>query len=240
VHYRFRTSGLSLVHNCDVAPAKYGANTSLVNGWLALSPRDRSMTLDMAFECLLVSRDSGLACVTNGLLTAFSISINVCLSSLEAFDQLSNGSSDLVVIDWEGDSAEFLRGIRKSHGCRKPTVVAVSSNDFLMPSVDVFLRRSVTAESSAKSLKAASSKMIYDDRRHAPYALMSAVSATRDNDPSLDMTITNVGDGGVGLSIKQELPRRDSIFPFATARPKQRRLHSSSRSVGPTVRRCGL
>jgi hypothetical protein len=211
VHYRFRTSGLSLVHSGAVAAAKYGANTSLANRWLALSPRDRSMTPDMAFECLLVSRDSGVAYITLRLLTTLSISINVCLSSLEAFDQVSKGSSDFVISDLEGDAAEVLRGIRRSHGCRKLTVVAVPSNGFLMSAADVFLRRSVTFESGAKSLKAANSRMIYDDRRHARYALMSALSARVDNDLSLDVTITNVGYGGLGLSIKQELPVGETI-----------------------------
>ena len=66
------------------------------------------MTSDMAFECLLVSRDPGVVYVMNRLLNNLSISTNVCLSSSRAFDQLSGGSTDLVIVDWEDDSAEFL------------------------------------------------------------------------------------------------------------------------------------
>jgi hypothetical protein len=140
-----------------------------------------------------------------------SISVNVCLSSLETFDQLSEGTTDLIIIDWEGDSAGFLRRIRKSHGWRKPTVVAVSAKDSLVPGADVLLRKPATAQSVAKSLKAAYSRMIYDHRRHARYAPMSAVSASGDKNRSLDVSITNIGDGGIGLSAKEELHIGDTL-----------------------------
>jgi len=169
------------------------------------------MTPDMAFESLLVSRDPGVVCVMSRLLTNLSVSVSVCLSSLEAFERLSEGSTDLVIIDWEGDSAEFLRRIRKSHGWQKPTVVAVSSEDSQVSGSDVFLRKPVTAESGAKALKAAYSRMIYDHRRHARYPLMSVVNATDDKNRSSDVTITNIGHGGVGLSSKQELQLGDTL-----------------------------
>lgn len=169
------------------------------------------MTPDMAFECLLVSRDPGVVCVMNRLLSNLSISVNICLSSSKAFDQLSEGSTDLVIVDWEDDSAEFLGRIRKSCGWQKPTVVAVSSTDSPVPGANVFLRKPVTAESGAKSLKVAYSRMIYDHRRHARHALMSAVRATDETNKPVDMTITDIGDGGIGLSIKQELNVGDTL-----------------------------
>ncbi len=169
------------------------------------------MTSDMAFECLLVSRDPGVVCVMNKLLSNLSISVNVCLSSLKAFDQLSEGSTDLVIVDWEDDSAEFLGKLRKSRGWQKPTVVAVSSKDCPVRGADMFLQKPVTIESGAKSLKAAYSRMIYDHRRHTRYALMIPVSATDEKSRSVDVTITDIGDGGVGLSTKQEFKVGDSL-----------------------------
>jgi CheY-like chemotaxis protein len=169
------------------------------------------VTSDMAFECLLVSRDPGVVCVMNKLLSNLSISVNICLSSLKAFDQLSEGSTDLVIVDWEDDSAEFLGKLRKSRGWQKPTVVAVSSKDCSVRGADVFLQKPVTVESGAKSLKAAYSRMIYDHRRHARYALMSPVSATDEKKRSVDVTITDIGDGGVGLSVKQEFKVGDTL-----------------------------
>ena len=169
------------------------------------------MTSDMAFECLLVSRDPGVVCVMNRLLGNLSISVNICLSSLKAFDQLSEGSTDLVIVDWEDDSAEFLGKIRKSRGWQKPTVVAVSSTDRPVSGADVFLQKPVTAESGAKSLRAAYSRMIYDHRRHTRHAVMTTVTAADDKNRPVDVTITDIGDEGVGLSIKQEFNIGDTL-----------------------------
>ncbi|MGB6474100.1 MAG: PilZ domain-containing protein [Candidatus Sulfotelmatobacter sp.] len=147
----------------------------------------------------------------NRLLNNLSISVNVCLSSLKAFDQLSEGSTDLVIVDWEDDSAEFLGKIRKSRGWQKPTVVAVSAKECRVPGADVWLRKPVTAESGAKSLKAAYSRMVYDYRRHGRYALMSAAVATDGKGRSVSVTVTDIGDGGVGLSSKQEFIVGDTL-----------------------------
>src|ERR1035437_4893931 len=165
----------------------------------------------MAFECLLVSRDPGVVCVMNKLLNNLSISTNICLSSSKAFDQLSGGSTDLVIVDWEDGSAEFLNRARKFSGWQKLTVVAVSPTDCPVLGADVVLRKPVTDESGAKSLKVAYSRVLYDHRRHTRYALMSTVSATDDKSRFVDVTILNIGDGGVGLSAKQEFTIGDTL-----------------------------
>ena len=158
------------------------------------------MTSEMAFECLLVSRDPSVVCMINRLLANLSISTSVCLSASKAIDHLSEGSTDLVVVDWDDDSADLLQRIQSSGRWQKPTVVAVSSRDYPVPGVHVVVRKPVTQASVAESLKAAYSRMLYDYRRHARYALMSSVQATDENKRSLDVTITDIGDGGVGLS----------------------------------------
>jgi CheY-like chemotaxis protein len=169
------------------------------------------MTPDMAFECLLVSRDPGVICVMNKLLKNLSISTNVCFSSSKAFDQLSGGGTDLVIIDWEDNSEEFLKRVRKSSGWQKPTVVAVSHRDCPVPGADVLLSKPVTDESGAKSLKVAYSRMLYDHRRHARYALMSTVSARDYEGQFVDVTILDIGDGGVGLSTKHPFKVGDAL-----------------------------
>ena len=136
------------------------------------------MTSEMAFECLLVSRDPSVVCTLNRLLANLSISTNLCLSSSKAFDQLSEGSTDLIIVDWEEDSADLLHRIHKSGKWHKPTVIAVSSLDYPVSGAHVVLRKPVTEISGAKSLKAAYSRMLYDYRRHARYALMNSVQAT--------------------------------------------------------------
>lgn len=162
------------------------------------------MTADMAFECLLVSRDSNLVSTMNKLLGNLSISSNICLSSSKAINQLSAGSPDLIIVDWEEDSADLLHKIQESGKWQKPIVVAVLSRDCQVPGAHFVLRKPVTEASGAISLKVAYSKMLYDYRRHARYALLSSVQATNENHQSVDVTITDVGDGGVGLSSREE------------------------------------
>jgi PilZ domain len=169
------------------------------------------VTPDMAFECLLVSRDPGVVCVMNKLLDGLSISTNLCLSSSKAFDQLSGGGTDLVIVDWEDDSEEFLDRLRRSSGWRKPTVIAVSSNECSVRAADLVLRKPVTEESGSQSLKVAYSRLLYDHRRHTRYALMSKVSATDNMRRSVSVTITDIGDGGFGLNTKQGFTVGDEL-----------------------------
>jgi hypothetical protein len=171
----------------------------------------REMTSDMAFECLLLSRDPAVVSTMNKLLGDLSISTNVCFSSSRALDQLSERSTDLIIVDWEDDSADLLHRLREFGQWQKPTVVAVSSGDCGAPGVHVVLRKPVTEASGTKSLKAAYSRMLYDYRRHARYALMSSVQAVDDKHRRVDLLITDIGDGGVGLSSKEEFSVGDVL-----------------------------
>jgi len=169
------------------------------------------MTSDMAFECLLVSRDPSVVCAMNKLLGNLSISTNICFSASKAFDQLSGNSTDLIILDWEDESADLVYRIQTSGKRQKPTIIAVSEPDCRVPGAHVVLRKPVTDVSAAHSLKAAYSRMLYDYRRHARYALMSSVTASDQNNRSLDVTITDIGDGGVGLSSREELAVGDAL-----------------------------
>lgn len=169
------------------------------------------MTSEMAFECLLVSRDPNVVCIMSRLLENLSISTNICLSSAKAFDQLADSSTDLIIVDWEDDSADLLHKIQKPGLWHKPTVVAVSSRDCPILGAHILLRKPVTEVSGSMSLHAAYSKMLCDYRRHARYALMSSVQATDQNDRSVNVTITDIGDGGVGISSKEEFSIGDVL-----------------------------
>ncbi|MFY9790686.1 MAG: PilZ domain-containing protein [Candidatus Sulfotelmatobacter sp.] len=169
------------------------------------------MTSDMAFECLLISRDPAVVCVMNKLLDELSISTKVCLSPSRAFDQLAGRNTDLVIVDWDEDSAELLTGIRKSNGWRKPTVVAVSPSNCTVRGADIVLPKPVTDSSVTKSLKAAYSRMLYDHRRHTRYALMSKVTVTDERGRSTEAIILDIGDGGVGISVKEEFAVGDVL-----------------------------
>ncbi len=169
------------------------------------------MTADMAFECLLVSRDPSVVCVVNKFLESLSISTHVCFTSSRAADRLAEGSTDLIILDWEDSSTDLLRRIQSSNGRQKPTVVAVSDSHTLLPGAHVVLSKPVTSESCAQPLRFAYNRMLRDHRRHARYSLMTTVTAVDQNQRSIPLTVMDIGDGGVGLISKEQLAVGDTL-----------------------------
>ncbi|MGD0506174.1 MAG: PilZ domain-containing protein [Terriglobales bacterium] len=159
------------------------------------------MTPEMAFQCLLVSHDSAVFSTMDRILQDFSIHTNVCPNPSKAANLLADGSTDLIVIDLESEhSSELIHQIFKLGMRQKPTILAVSAVDCVIPGVHVMLRKPVTPESGTKSLKAAYSRMVRDYRKHTRFALMAPVLATDKNNRILSVTVTNIGEGGVGLT----------------------------------------
>src|SRR6266496_1919142 len=164
------------------------------------------MTGDMAFECLFVSHDAEVFSMINRLLEEFSISTNLCLRASKASDQLKKGSTDLVVIDWEGDdSSDLVHEIRNSRGRKKPTILAITPSDCPVPRADVVLKKPVSTETATTSLKAAYSKMLINYRIHSRCALMMPVIASDHKGRTISLTVIDIGDGGLGLSSKEPL-----------------------------------
>jgi CheY-like chemotaxis protein len=164
------------------------------------------MTSEMAFECLLVSHDPAVFCTMDRILQDLAIHTNVCPNPSKAADLLADGSTDLIVIDLEsGQSSELMRQIFESHMRHKPTILAVSAVDCVIPGVHVFLRKPVTPESGAKSLKAAYSRMLSDHRKHTRFTLMTRVLTMDENNRTLSVTVTNIGERGVGLFVNTDI-----------------------------------
>ena len=164
------------------------------------------MTPEMAFECLLVSSDPVVFGTIDRILRELSICTKICLRSSKAFRLLANGSTDLIVIDWEGEaSSELLLDIWTFGKARKPTIVAISAFDCPMRGVHVLLRKPVTAESGAKAIRSAYLRMLRDHRVHARYPLMMPLTATDEANQTVRLTVTDIGDGGVGLNTKAQL-----------------------------------
>ena len=164
------------------------------------------MTPDRAFECLFISRDPAVFSTLSGLLRDLSVNTNLCLRSSQALGMLAAGSTDLLVIDWEGDaSSDLLRDIWKSRMRHKPTIVAISALASDIRGAHVTLRKPITAESGTKLLKVAYSRMLLDHRLHARHALMLPLCATDDNNRSIELIVTDVGDGGIGLTVEQKV-----------------------------------
>jgi hypothetical protein len=172
------------------------------------------MTPEMAFECLLVSHDPTVVCTMNPILRGFSIHTNVCVNPSKAADLLAESDTDLIVVDLEGeDSPGLMDQILESCRRRKPTILAVSAVDCAIPGVHVILRKPVTPGSGTKSVKTAYSRMLQDYRKHTRFAVMTPVLASDENSGTIRVTVTNIGEGGVGLTTKENL-RSGSLLSF--------------------------
>ena len=164
------------------------------------------MTPEMAFECVLVSDDPAVLCTMDPILHDFSIRTSVCPNPLGMVPRLRERSTDLIVVDLEAvSSSELMRQLQDSQEIRNPTVIAVSATDGVVPGAHVILRKPVTAESGTKSLKVAYSRMLQDFRKHTRISLMASVLATDENHRTFPLTVTNIGVGGVGLALKEDL-----------------------------------
>jgi hypothetical protein len=164
------------------------------------------MTPEMAFECLLVTPDPAVFSTMEGILQDFSIATKVCAYPSKASHLLAEGSTDLIVIDLEAEkSSELLQEIRGSRVHQKPTVLALSTADTVTPGVHVTLRKPVSHETGVTSLKAAYSRMVRDYRKHTRFAVMTQVVATDENNRTIEVTVSNIGEGGVGLTSNDKL-----------------------------------
>ena len=64
--------------------------------------------------------------------------------------------------------------------------------------------------------------MLRDYRRHARYALMMPIIATADDNRLIPLTLTNIGDGGIGISTRETLATGDQLS-FRLQLPDARR-----------------
>ena len=163
------------------------------------------MTPEMAFECLLVTPDPAVFTAMGPLLQGYSIATKVCAYPSNAARLLDEGSTDLIVIDLESeDSTRFLQQVAARAG-QKPTVLGVSARDVVVPGVHLTLRKPVTLDSGKACLKAAYSRMVHEYRKHTRFAVMEQVDALDDEQRNVSITVTNIGEGGVGLTSTESI-----------------------------------
>lgn len=177
------------------------------------------MTPEMAFECLLVSNDAGLCSTMKGVLQNFSIIVQNCTTTPKACQIVPEHNYDLLAIDWDGDtSSSLLHTIWNPALRRKPTVLGISSDARPIPGVHFVLRKPVTSGSATESLKSAYRRMLLDYRLKARYAVMKQVAASNAA-RKLSLTVTDIGDGGIGISSKEQLTVGDELS-FSLRLPK--------------------
>lgn len=183
------------------------------------------MTPEMAFECLFLSRDPALCGTIHTVLRKFSISVDHRLRPSDALQEITKGTHDLVVIDWEGEaSSDFMRIIWRLPNKKKPTTMVISEEVASVPGAHVILRKPVTLDAGTKSLKTAYARMLLDYRMHARHAVMVCGTAKDENDQSFAMMVTDLSEKGVGIrnsvpvavgsTLLLKVPLRDAPMPL--------------------------
>jgi response regulator RpfG family c-di-GMP phosphodiesterase len=162
------------------------------------------MTPDMAFDCLLVSRDTTALSTMARLLDNLSIHTNICVTASRAAELLPQRAIDLVVLDWNADEAskELMQSIWNRRTRWKTTIVAMSDQDRPIPGVHLVLRKPFTLESGAKLLRHAYSRMVRDFRRAARHSVMTSAIATDETNRTIPIIVLDIGQDGVGLRTK--------------------------------------
>jgi hypothetical protein len=177
------------------------------------------MTPEMTFECLLVSSNPEVFGTMYRVLRDFSIATRICLTATQATDLLAEVGPDMVVVDWDPDSSlQLVHEVWRTVTKPKPTIVAVAPPDEIVPPGLVVLRKPVQRESGTSFMRAAYSRMVQDLRRHIRHALMTQVIAVDEKNRTISLTVTNLGDGGLGLSTKEELAA-GTLLSFLLALP---------------------
>ena len=73
------------------------------------------------------------------------------------------------------------------------------------------IKKPMTAETGAQSFKTVYQRMLIDYRRKVRHALMTPVVATTEDGREVSLMVTDISDGGVGLSSKENLQVGDVL-----------------------------
>ncbi len=169
------------------------------------------MTPEMELECLLISRDAGQYRTLSRLLHDFSITVDHCLNASSACRNLGDGSHDLVILDWEGpDSSELVHQLWSKR--KKPTVIAISDDGCPVTGAHFTISRPIVLQEMVKSLKLAYSRMLLEYRLHARYAVMEKIVAKDQLHRTYVVTVTDIGDRGIGLKSEEQLQPGVELF----------------------------
>lgn len=165
------------------------------------------MNAEMAFEAVILSRDTGVILPVNSCLQQLSIATDISFSPDGAAKVLKQNCTDLVVLDLETDkSANVLEYIWNWPSRKKPTIVAITGTDSRIPGAHFMLSRPVTQESAKLSFKAVYQHMLRDYRHYARHALMLPTEAIDEVQRRISLTVTDISEGGLGLMTKEDLP----------------------------------
>jgi PilZ domain-containing protein len=190
------------------------------------------MTPEMAFECLLVSHDAGICSMMKQVLHDFSIVVEGCPSPSKACAIVAQRHHELVVIDWTADDAlPLLHSIWNSPQRRKPTIMGIAGDAHPLPGMHFVLRKPVTTGTATESLKSAYRRMLLDHRLKARYAVMARLTAKDGAGRNLIITVTDIGEGGIGIGSKAKLALGDELS-FTLHLPKTRlSIHIQARII---------
>lgn len=168
------------------------------------------MNLDMAFESVLVSEDQSVVEIMTKLLADMAIVTKVRPSTGEAVDLLLEGGTDLIIVDGHKECGEILRHRELFGRNGRPIVVVISESESARNALS--LRKPITIDSGRELLLRAYSRLLRDYRRHRRYAVVISLIAVVNSRRPAWITITNIGEGGLGLNTHEHLVIGDLLY----------------------------
>ncbi len=165
----------------------------------------------MRVECLLVARDPNLLRMLTSSLTQLGIDANVCPDAEEAADWLHRSKFDSVMVDcveFDLEGPRLLQKIRRAAPNSRSVIVAIVDNETTPVQrgalgAHFVLERPLQPDMLSRSLRAARSLMIQENRRYfrhpvdMPAWLIKSSSETR-------VQLTNVSMGGLAFQMERK------------------------------------
>ena len=203
----------------------------------------------MGIRALLVCPDAETLAVLVEELQKVEVAPIACGTQMDALDLLWQEHFDAVIVDCDAlpNGMELMKLVRLASGRTAVVLALVTGEAGLKKAFDhganLVLEKPVTAHSAERTLRAARSLMVTDQRRYFRLAVEFDVHLHSEQSPPLDLTVktTDVSIGGMAVRVPHPLePRRILEVSFKPA-GMESRVHAEAEVAWSDARgSCGL
>ena len=168
----------------------------------------------MILESLLLSRDAQVVRVLRPTLEKLSVEMEVCRGARSGSEILTSEKFDAVIVDCDDlqGGLEVLQHLRKSPSNRSSIVFAVLNGQtttqraFEM-GANFVLQKPITTLNAMRCFSAGFGLMVRERRRYFRYPVELGVVVTLGQSRDVNVTTTNISEGGMAVLGKGRLPK---------------------------------
>ena len=168
-------------------------------------------------ESLLLSRDADVFRVLRPTLEKLSIEVEICQEAKKASEILISDKFDAVIVDCDDlpGGVEVLEGLRATPSNKNSVTFAIvngkktTTQEAFGMGVNFVLHKPLSALNATRCFNAALSFMLRERRRYFRHPVKMLVCVVL-NDKELQVTSTNISEGGMALLLHQALPKNST------------------------------